>query len=198
MSAFVAPTPLTELGYASEFGTEGLGDGQFKEPFAVAVGAAGDIFALDLATRTGFAFGPVGASQPISGSVHFGSAGASHEAIFAAALTWATDQFRRQRPAVIVSNRGPLSFRRDDNGQLTARRGAGGLVSGLAPLVADTDAVWLAAALSEGDREAAAAGDLTEAEGLRVRFLALDAAADAHARILDRGVEGKIVLDCRM
>ncbi len=46
-SAFVAPTPLAELGYASEFGTEGTGDGQFKEPFAVAVGAGGDIFVLD-------------------------------------------------------------------------------------------------------------------------------------------------------
>jgi trehalose 6-phosphate synthase len=81
-----------------------------------------------------------------------------------------------ERHAVIVSNRGPLSFRREDDGQLTATRGAGGLVSGLAPLVAGTDTVWLAAALSEGDREAAAAGAVTEAEGLRVRLLALDAA----------------------
>ncbi len=47
VSAFVAPSPLTELGYASEFGTEGSGDGQFKEPFDVAVGASGDIFVLD-------------------------------------------------------------------------------------------------------------------------------------------------------
>ncbi len=46
-SAFVAPTPLTELGYTSEFGKEGSGDGQFKEPWAVAVGAAGAIFVLD-------------------------------------------------------------------------------------------------------------------------------------------------------
>jgi RHS repeat-associated protein len=46
-SAFVAPTPLTELGAASEFGTEGSGEGQFKEPSAVAVGAEGDIFVLD-------------------------------------------------------------------------------------------------------------------------------------------------------
>jgi alpha-tubulin suppressor-like RCC1 family protein len=46
-SAFVAPTPLTELGYASEFGEEGSGDGQFKEPFDVAIGAEGDIFVLD-------------------------------------------------------------------------------------------------------------------------------------------------------
>ncbi len=46
-SAFVAPTPLTEYGFASEFGEEGSGDGQFKEPFDVAVGAGGDMFVLD-------------------------------------------------------------------------------------------------------------------------------------------------------
>jgi trehalose 6-phosphate synthase len=79
------------------------------------------------------------------------------------------------RPVVIVSNRGPLSFQREDDGTLKARRGAGGLVSGLAPLVAGTDAVWLAAALSDDDRAAAASGDVAEAEGLRVRLLDLDA-----------------------
>ena len=46
-SAFVAPAPLTEFGYASEFGTEGSGDGQFKEPFGVVVGPESDIFVLD-------------------------------------------------------------------------------------------------------------------------------------------------------
>jgi trehalose 6-phosphate synthase len=84
--------------------------------------------------------------------------------------------FVPDRPVVIVSNRGPLSFRRDEEGRLTARRGAGGLVSGLAPLVAGTDAIWLAAPLSDGDREAAAAGQVAEAEGLRVRLLQLDEA----------------------
>ena len=78
-----------------------------------------------------------------------------------------------ERPVVIVSNRGPLSFRIDDDGELVARRGAGGLVSGLAPLVAGTDAVWIAAALSEGDRVAARQG-MVEAEGFRVHTLALD------------------------
>jgi trehalose 6-phosphate synthase len=82
-----------------------------------------------------------------------------------------------ERPVVIVSNRGPLSFRRDDNGRLIARRGAGGLVSGLAPLVAGTDAVWLAAPISDGDREAAAGGEVAEADGLRVRLLSIDETA---------------------
>jgi trehalose 6-phosphate synthase len=73
-------------------------------------------------------------------------------------------------PIVLVSNRGPLSWRRDGE-QLIPRRGAGGLVSGLAPLVAGTDALWIASALGDDDREAAAAG-LTEGEGLRSRLLA--------------------------
>lgn len=75
-------------------------------------------------------------------------------------------------PIVLVSNRGPLSFALDD-GRLTARRGAGGLVSGLAPLVAGTDAIWIAAALTDADRTAAATG-IVEAEGLRVRTPAID------------------------
>jgi len=75
-------------------------------------------------------------------------------------------------PIVLVSNRGPLSFR-EDNGRLVAKRGAGGLVSGLAPLVVGTDAMWIAAALSDGDRAAAAEG-VIEAEDMRVRTLAID------------------------
>lgn len=77
------------------------------------------------------------------------------------------------RPVVIVSNRGPVAFRRDPDGALTSRRGAGGLVSGLAPLVAGTEAIWVAAALSDADREAAAQG-VIDADGLRVRTVDLD------------------------
>ena len=77
------------------------------------------------------------------------------------------------RPAVIVSNRGPLSFRHDDDGRLVARRGAGGLVSGLGPLVAGTDTLWVAAAMSDGDRAAADAG-VVDAQDFRVRLLGVD------------------------
>lgn len=76
------------------------------------------------------------------------------------------------RPIVIVSNRGPVSFERDESGTLTARRGAGGLVSGLGPLVAGTEATWVAAAMSEADREASAEG-VIEAEGFRVRAVSI-------------------------
>jgi trehalose 6-phosphate synthase len=78
------------------------------------------------------------------------------------------------RPVVIASNRGPLSFRREGNdGPLVAKRGAGGLVSGLGPLVSGTDSTWVAAAMSPGDREAAALG-VVDAEDFRVRLLAID------------------------
>ena len=90
------------------------------------------------------------------------------------------------RPVVLLSNRGPVSFRVDDAGELVARRGAGGLVSGLAPLVDGTDAVWIAAAMSDGDRAAADRG-VVEAEGLRVRLLALD--PSAYRRRLRRRVQ---------
>lgn len=79
-----------------------------------------------------------------------------------------------ERPIVIVSNRGPVSFRWDDQGELVARRGAGGLVSGLGPLVIGTDTTWLAAAMSEADREAASAG-VIEAEGFRVQAVSVPA-----------------------
>jgi len=77
------------------------------------------------------------------------------------------------RPVVVVSNRGPVAFTTADDGTLVARRGSGGLVSGLAPLVAGTGATWVAAALSEADRTAAAAG-VIETDGMRVRTIAHD------------------------
>jgi len=78
-----------------------------------------------------------------------------------------------ERPVVLVSNRGPIQFEVDGSGELSSRRGAGGLVSGIAPLVDGTGATWLAAAITEGDRVAAERG-LVEADGLRVRLLSLD------------------------
>ncbi|MSV49079.1 MAG: trehalose-6-phosphate synthase, partial [Actinobacteria bacterium] len=78
----------------------------------------------------------------------------------------------RERPVVIVSNRGPVSYR-VDQGELVGMRGAGGLVSGLAPLLESGRASWIAAALSPADRSAVAAGTATP-DGLAVRLLSLD------------------------
>ena len=56
---------------------------------------------------------------------------------------------------LVASNRGPVSFSLGDSGALTARRGGGGLVSGLSSIAGtDTDVLWICAALSEADRVA--------------------------------------------
>ena len=79
------------------------------------------------------------------------------------------------RPLVIVSNRGPLSFGVDAEGELQVRRGGGGLVTALGPAVAGTGALWVAAAISATDRRAVAErGGLTEAEGFRLQSLVID------------------------
>lgn len=77
-------------------------------------------------------------------------------------------------PVVIVSNRGPLSFR-DHDGTLEPRRGSGGLVSGLAPLVEAGTATWIAASLSEEDRRATGDDGLARGAGLSVRMVPLEA-----------------------
>ena len=80
---------------------------------------------------------------------------------------------RSSRPVTVVSNRGPLSFSREPGGELVARRGGGGLVSSLGPVLRDTGMTWMAAALTDVDREVAEGG-ATEAEGFRIRYVAVD------------------------
>ncbi|MFE5481821.1 trehalose-6-phosphate synthase [Streptomyces sp. NPDC056527] len=58
---------------------------------------------------------------------------------------------------LVASNRGPVSYALAADGTLSARRGGGGLVSGLSA-VSSEDSVWVCAALSDGDREAVARG----------------------------------------
>ncbi|MEU9374758.1 trehalose-6-phosphate synthase [Streptomyces sp. NPDC048255] len=60
---------------------------------------------------------------------------------------------------LVAANRGPLSYALSDDGTLGARRGGGGLVSGLsAALAQQPEALWICAALSEADREAVRRG----------------------------------------
>jgi trehalose 6-phosphate synthase len=54
-------------------------------------------------------------------------------------------------PLVLVSNRGPATFRRDDDGELVPTRGGGGLVTAMKGLVEHRDALWVASAMNEED-----------------------------------------------
>ncbi|MER6306938.1 trehalose-6-phosphate synthase [Streptomyces sp. NPDC001657] len=101
---------------------------------------------------------------------------------------------------LVASNRGPVSYALGEDGALTAKRGGGGLVSGLSAIGQSTrgakrphegrgsgdgraDAVWVCAALGEGDREAArrtgGALDPADTGGQRVRML--DIPSHVHA-----------------
>jgi len=56
---------------------------------------------------------------------------------------------------VVASNRGPVQFELDEDGNLSSGRGAGGMVAALGPALAGQGGTWVAAAISEGDRVAA-------------------------------------------
>jgi trehalose 6-phosphate synthase len=66
------------------------------------------------------------------------------------------------RLVLVASNRGPISFSLAEDGTLSAKRGGGGVVSGLTSaleaIAADGGVLWIAAALSDADREAARQG----------------------------------------
>src|SRR6266571_2788338 len=86
---------------------------------------------------------------------------------------------------LVASNRGPVSFTRTEDGRLTGRRGGGGMVSGLSSVAGQAEVLWVCAALSDADREAARAtpdgyldtpGDGKDGAGSAVRMLDIGAA----------------------
>jgi trehalose 6-phosphate synthase len=77
----------------------------------------------------------------------------------------------RRRKLIVVSNRGPVTFGRDESGARVARRGGGGLVTALRSLVAHHDVTWVASAMTDEDRAVAA-----EAQGSPVDEVSRDGA----------------------
>src|SRR5256714_9500252 len=63
-----------------------------------------------------------------------------------------------RRKLIVVSNRGPITFARADNGERIAKRGGGGLVTALRSLVSHHDVTWIASAITDEDRVVAAEG----------------------------------------
>ncbi|HEX6310653.1 MAG TPA: trehalose-6-phosphate synthase [Acidimicrobiia bacterium] len=84
---------------------------------------------------------------------------------------------------IVVTNRGPASFTQQPDGTFTSRRGAGGVVSALSPLLGVTpasaaageEATWVAAALSDDDRAAVRAG-AAHVDGVDLHLLDIDPA----------------------
>jgi trehalose 6-phosphate synthase len=89
-----------------------------------------------------------------------------------------------RRKLIVVSNRAPVTYARDDSGNLVARRGGGGLVTALRNLLTLHDVTWVASAMSDEDRAVAdkANGDAvdeTARDGspYRLRFVQHDETA---------------------
>ena len=88
-----------------------------------------------------------------------------------------------RRKLIVVSNRGPVSYR-VEGGRRVAKRGGGGLVTALRSLLAEHDVTWIASAMTSEDRAVAAeAGDAAleehsrEGAPYRCRLVAHDQAA---------------------
>jgi trehalose 6-phosphate synthase len=89
-----------------------------------------------------------------------------------------------RRKLIVVSNRGPLTYRLDDSGARVAGRGGGGLVTALRSLVEHHDVTWIASAMSDEDSTVVAeAGggaideSLGEGSPFRLRLVEHDEAA---------------------
>jgi trehalose 6-phosphate synthase len=61
-----------------------------------------------------------------------------------------------RRKLIVVSNRPPVTFARDAEGNRISRRGGGGLVTALRSLVERHDVTWIASTMGAEDRAVAA------------------------------------------
>src|SRR5919198_60898 len=91
-----------------------------------------------------------------------------------------------ERPLILLSNRGPVTFERDDAGDFVTKRGGGGLVTALTGLLRRRDALWIASAMTQEDLEASKqhAGGGFEVEldeaSYRIRLVASEPSAYDH------------------
>jgi trehalose 6-phosphate synthase len=88
------------------------------------------------------------------------------------------------RQLIIVSNRGPAQFERNEFGERTVQRGGGGLVTALSGLVSHRDALWVASAMTDEDvavSDEHGGGPVEiEIDGVEYRVLLVESAADAY------------------
>jgi trehalose 6-phosphate synthase len=69
---------------------------------------------------------------------------------------WAlVEKLLSQQRLILASNRGPVEYHAQPDGELTPRRGSGGVVTALSGLTNNVDFTWIASAMGEGDRRMA-------------------------------------------
>lgn len=92
---------------------------------------------------------------------------------YCAGLIGVPDDFFKERALLIASNRGPVTFHVEDDGELAFERGSGGLVTALTGIAQHVDATWIACTQTGADARWRA-GDVPLGESketIRVEFL---------------------------
>ena len=56
------------------------------------------------------------------------------------------------RTLIVASNRGPVTVSYSDDGTFTSRKGSGGVVTAVSAIARDRQPIWIAAAMTDGDR----------------------------------------------
>ncbi|MCC6314973.1 MAG: trehalose-6-phosphate synthase, partial [Thermomicrobiales bacterium] len=64
----------------------------------------------------------------------------------------AIDRILAERSLIIASNRGPVTFAHQDDGTFSARKGSGGVVTAVSAIARQHQPIWIAAAMTDGDR----------------------------------------------
>jgi trehalose 6-phosphate synthase len=65
------------------------------------------------------------------------------------------EQTLQDRPLIIASNRGPMTFTHEGNDRFSSRRGSGGVVTAVASIAKSQQPIWVACAMGPGDRQRA-------------------------------------------
>ena len=86
-------------------------------------------------------------------------------------------EYLANRKLILVSNRGPVVFNYDENGERNFQRAKGGLVTALTGLAQHVDATWIAAADTQADKDFKEGDVALDGDGkLRVKFIDPDPA----------------------
>jgi len=98
------------------------------------------------------------------------------------------EEMLHNRQLIIASNHGPVSFHKDENGEVQPQRsGGGGLVTALSGIAQHVEATWIASALSDEDKSWKGGIVPIGEEGgsIRVKFVTSDEAAyDGYYKVI--------------
>ncbi|MDQ3045335.1 MAG: trehalose-6-phosphate synthase [Chloroflexota bacterium] len=69
------------------------------------------------------------------------------------------DLILADRTLILASNRGPVTFSVNEDGGFSSRKGSGGVVTAVSAIARDRQPIWIAAAMTDGDRARAKAAN---------------------------------------